>query len=87
MSELERRKLMFDLLCGQVLIVKSDLLGEEVAFVGDKYELETDKWGRWNGRVVYRWSELCRIIETGTTPSALKAVHEVKRWFGGQIVA
>lgn len=61
---------------GLAVVVRSDLLGEEVLFASDNAPM-----GETGGRTVYRAQELSTLCHLG--PEGARAIHEVKRAFPG----
>jgi hypothetical protein len=62
-----------------VVRVRSRLLGEVVVWVADTTEVPED-----TGEVVYRETELRRMVGMG--PTEVRAIHETKRTFDGELV-
>ncbi len=63
----------------------SRVLEEEVALARDNANLELDEYGLYKGRVVYRDSEMRRLMAQSPSPEHLRSVHAVKKEFGGEI--
>lgn len=72
--------------CKTYLLVKSAILdGETVIFAHDKI-IPHLKMGRYKGHIVYTVSELRLIQQEQPLPEMLRALHEIKKTFGGQYI-
>ena len=61
--------------------IRSAIIGDIVVFVrGDSVAVPA----KWTGKVIFTMDELTLMI--GSSPEALKQIHEVKRVFGGKVV-
>jgi hypothetical protein len=73
-------ELLSDLLAREPVVrVRSRLLGEVVVWVADGVEVP-----KGTGKVVYQEFELRRLV--GRTPALVRAIHETKRAFDGELV-
>ena len=61
--------------------IRSAIVGDIVVIVRDDTAAVPDKW---SGRARFTLDELSLI--TGSSPDAVKQIHEVKRMFGGKVV-
>jgi len=61
--------------------IRSDIIGDIVVFVRDDSVAVPAKW---TGKVCFTMDELTLMI--GSSPEAVKQIHEVKRVFGGKVV-
>jgi hypothetical protein len=61
--------------------IRSGIIDDIVVFVRDDSVVVPPKW---SGKVIFTMDELTLMV--GSSPEAVKQIHEVKRVFGGKVV-
>lgn len=69
---------------GDALLIESKVLSDKVIFASDNAELNLSAKGTYQGRAVYRASELERIRDDKLSPDMLRFLQQTKKLCGGE---